>query len=55
MDSHTSRVPDDTSESMALVTYSTVELSECTVEAEPVICDHSDPIEEAHSPPRYED
>ena len=55
MDIHIlSRAPDDTFESMALVTYYAVELSECTVEAEPVICDHNDPMEEAHSPPRCE-
>ena len=49
-DNHMSRVPDDdTSESMTFVTYSTVELSECTVAADPRICDDNDPVDEAHS------
>ena len=55
VDNCMSRVTDDTSESMALVTYSTIELSECTVAAEPRICDDNDPIEEAHSPSSRED
>ena len=41
-----SRVPYDTSDTEALVTYSTVELTECMIEADPVSSDHNSYPEE---------
>ena len=58
MASHMSRIPDDTSEFITIVTHSTVELSKSTFKTETdhaVSSDCNEPTVEAHSPSTCED